>query len=59
MVGADGYASVVRESWDSVVEAGRGATLHAPGGSPDAVYVVARGAVEIVRPEKGKKGEKE
>ena len=36
-----------------VIEAARGAMLYAPGSDADAVYVVARGAVEVVRPVDG------
>ncbi|MCM2326380.1 MAG: cyclic nucleotide-binding domain-containing protein [Lysobacter sp.] len=36
-----------------VLEAPRGALLHAPGGAAHAVLVVARGAVEVVRPVDG------
>ena len=37
----------------TVLEAPRGALLHAPGGEADAVLVVARGAVEVLRPVDG------
>lgn len=37
-----------------VLEAARGAMLYAPGSDADAVYVVARGAVEVVRPVDGR-----
>ncbi len=36
-----------------VLEAARGAMLYAPGSDAEAVYVVARGAVEVVRPVDG------
>lgn len=36
-----------------VLEAARGAMLYAPGSEAEAVYVVARGAVEVVRPVDG------
>ena len=36
-----------------ILELPRGAMLHAPGGAADAVFVVIRGAVEIVRPVNG------
>lgn len=36
-----------------IVEAARGAMLYAPGGEAQAVFVVARGAVEVVRPVNG------
>lgn len=37
-----------------VLEAARGAMLYAPGSDAEAVYVVARGAVEVVRPVAGR-----
>lgn len=37
-----------------VLEAARGAMLYAPGSDADAVHVVARGAVEVVRPVDGR-----
>ncbi|MGE0356628.1 MAG: cyclic nucleotide-binding domain-containing protein [Burkholderiales bacterium] len=36
-----------------LLEAPRGALLHAPGSAANAVFVIARGAVEIVRPARG------
>ncbi|MBL0142892.1 MAG: cyclic nucleotide-binding domain-containing protein [Betaproteobacteria bacterium] len=37
-----------------VLELPRGAMLHAPGGAADAVFIVVRGAVEVVRPVDGR-----